>query len=87
MEKPPLDSRALIWMLPWFAGLAVISLLGQYGDGLGILPEWIDLLVVAVFSIAIFFLGVRVSLPPARVAEEFAEDAAEVASDPILAEG
>jgi len=26
-------------------------------------------------------------LPPARVAEEFAEDAAEVASDPILAEG
>ena len=64
MEKPPLDSRALIWMLPWFAGLAVISLLGQYGDGMGVLPEWIDLLVVAVFSIAIFFLGVRVSLPP-----------------------
>ena len=25
MEKPPLDSRALVWMLPWFAGLAVIS--------------------------------------------------------------
>jgi hypothetical protein len=87
MEKPPLDPRALGWMLPWFVGLAVISLLGQYGDGLGILPEWIDLLVVAVFSVGIFFLGVRLALSPDRVAEEFAEEQAEVAADPILAEG
>ena len=87
VEKPPLDPIALAWMLPWFGGLAVISLLGQYGDGLGILPEWIDLLVVAVFSVAIFFLGVRMALPRARVQEAFRQEEAEVAADPVLAEG
>jgi amino acid transporter len=87
VEKPPLDPIALGWMLPWFAGLAVISLLGQYGDGLGILPEWIDLLVVAVFSVAIFFLGVRMALPKARVEATFRQEEAEAAADPVLAEG
>ena len=87
VEKPPLDPIALAWMLPWFIGLAVISFLGQYGDGLGVLPEWIDLLVVAVFSIAIFFLGVRMALSKARVQEEFRQEEAEVAADPVLAEG
>lgn len=86
VEKPPLDTAALGWMIPWFVGLAIISLLGQYGDGLGVLPEWIDMLVVAIFSIAIFFLGVRMSLPQARVHETMRGEEAEVASDPILAE-
>jgi len=87
VEKPPLDPIALAWMLPWFLGLAVISFLGQYGDGLGVLPEWIDLLVVAVFSIAIFFLGARMALSRARVQEEFRHEEAEAAADPVLAEG
>jgi amino acid transporter len=87
VEKPPLDPIALAWMLPWFIGLAVISLLGQYGDGLGIIPEWIDLLVVAIFSLAIFYLGVRMALPTARVTEAFRIEEEEAAGDPILAEG
>ncbi len=74
-------------MLPWFAGLAVISLLGQYGDGLGVLPEGIDLLVVALFSLAIFFLGVRMALPKARVEATFRQEEAEAAADPVLSEG
>ena len=65
----------------------MISLLGQYGDGLAVLPEWIDLLVVAVFSVAIFVLGVRMALPRARVQETFRQEEAEVAADPVLAEG
>lgn len=88
VEKPPLDPQALGWMLPWMLGLGVISLLGQYGDtALKILPEWIDLLVVAVFSLAIFALGVRLALPRERVAATFAQEEAEAAADPILAEG
>ncbi len=88
VEKPPLDPQALGWLLPWLLGLGVISLLGQYGDtALKILPEWIDLLVVAVFSVAIFALGVRLALPRERVARTFAEEEAEAAADPILAEG
>jgi amino acid transporter len=87
LEKPPLDTAALGWMIPWFIGLAIISLMGQYGDGLGILPEWIDMLVVAIFSVAIFFLGVRLTLPEARVQEAIRSEEAEVSADPILAEG
>ena len=49
-------------MVPWLGGLALISFLGQYG-GIGVLPEWIDLLVVAVFSLVIFYIGVRMALP------------------------
>jgi amino acid transporter len=88
LEKPPLDLNALGWMLPWFIGLAVISLLGQYGDSaLKIIPEWIDLIVVAIFSLVIFYIGVRMALPASRVAESFRQEEEEAANDPILAEG
>jgi amino acid transporter len=88
LEKPPLDLNALGWMVPWFIGLAVISLLGQYGDSaLKIIPEWIDLIVVAIFSLVIFYVGVRMALPASRVAESFRQEEEEAANDPILAEG
>jgi amino acid transporter len=71
IERPPLDSRSLIWILPWFTGLTVISYLGQYG-GTKLIPEWIDLGVVAVFSLLICALAVR--LPPERVTATVAAD-------------
>ncbi|MGH3687833.1 MAG: APC family permease [Pseudonocardiaceae bacterium] len=67
MERPPLDPQSLIWILPWFTGLAVISYNGQY-DGTKLIPEWVDLGVVAVFSLVIFFVAVRLRLPAQRVA-------------------
>jgi hypothetical protein len=74
-------------MVPWLGGLALISFLGQYG-GIGVIPEWIDLLVVAVFSLVIFYIGVRTALPPEREHAVYAaEDEAEAATDPLLAEG
>jgi len=66
LERPPFDFASLGWLVPWFVGLGVISLLGNY-DGLGVIPDWWDLVVVAVFSVAIFFLAVRMALPTARV--------------------
>jgi len=87
VERPPLDPKALVWMVPWLGGLALISFLGQYG-GMGVIPQWIDLLVVAVFSLVIFYIGVRTALPPEREHAVFAEeDEAEAATDPLLAEG
>ncbi len=67
IERPPLDSRSLIWILPWFTGLTVISYLGQYG-GRKVIPEWVDLGVVAAFSLVICYMAVRLSLPPQQVA-------------------
>ena len=83
MERPPLDSRSLIWILPWFAGLTVISYLGQYG-GTQRLPEWIDLGVVAAFSLVICYLAVRCSLPSPRVQAALAADELEAATHPEL---
>jgi amino acid transporter len=67
LERPPFDFASLGWMLPWFIGIGVISYLGDYG-GINVIPTWWDLGVVAVFSVAVFFLGVRMALPTARVA-------------------
>jgi amino acid transporter len=67
IQRPPLDLRSLGWILPWFVGLAMISYLGQYG-GIRLIPEWIDLCVVAVFSLVICYLAVVLSrLPRKRV--------------------
>jgi amino acid transporter len=60
-KQPPLHLRSLIWMLPWLAGLTVISYLGQYG-GISLIPEWVDLGVVAAFSLVIFYLAIHFSL-------------------------
>ena len=82
-ERPPLDPRSLVWILPWFAGLAVISYFGQYG-GTKLIPEWVDLGVVAAFSLVICYVAVRLSLPSHRVAAAVAADEHEVALQPEL---
>jgi amino acid transporter len=73
IERPPLDPRSLIWILPWFTGLAVISYLGQYG-GTMLIPAWIDLGVVALFSLLICALAVHFGLPTERVTATVALD-------------
>jgi amino acid transporter len=73
LQRLPLDARSLAWILPWFTGLAVISSLGQYG-GAKLIPEWIDLAVVAAFSLMICYVAVALSLPSHRVAAAIADD-------------
>jgi amino acid transporter len=80
-NRQPLDARSMLWVLPWFIGLGVISYLGQYG-GIGVIPPWVDLAVVAVFSLAIFYLGVSLGLPSHRVAEELSIEEAEATAMP-----
>jgi amino acid transporter len=73
IERPPLDARSLVWILPWLTGLTVISYLGQYG-GTKLIPAWIDLGVVAAFSLLIFALAVQLRLPAERVTATIAAD-------------
>jgi amino acid transporter len=83
MERPPLDPRSLIWIVPWFTGLALISYFGQYG-GRRLIPEWVDLGVVAAFSLVICYAAVRLSLSSHRVAATIATDQREAASQAEL---
>lgn len=71
IARPTLDPQSLIWIIPWFGGLTVISYLGRYG-GKNLIPAWIDLGVVAVFSLLICALAVQLRLPAKRVAATIA---------------
>lgn len=53
----PLDAEGLVWLLPYGAGLATISALGNFGGGARWLPEGWDLVGVALFSLGILRLS------------------------------
>jgi len=58
----PLQLAAAAWVLPYYLGLAAISWLGNYGGGLGVLPSGIDMALIAVLSLAILWLAVKLRL-------------------------
>jgi amino acid transporter len=74
-QRPPLDWRSATWLPAWLIGMGLISWQGQYfntvtGTGhplppvnTGNLPFWWDMLVVAAFSLAIWFWAMRTKLP------------------------
>jgi amino acid transporter len=61
-RMPRLDLRGAMWLPPYLAGMAIISYVGRY-EGRSWLPFWVDIGVVAAFSVAIFVLAVAVRLP------------------------
>jgi amino acid transporter len=62
-ELPRLDLRSASWLPPFLIGISVISYAGRY-DGRNWLPFWIDIALVALFSLAIFVLALAVRLDP-----------------------
>jgi amino acid transporter len=69
-SRPPLDWKSAQWLPVWLIGMGIISWQGQYSGGAvaapvntGNLPFWWDMLVVAVFSLAIYLWAQAVKLP------------------------
>jgi amino acid transporter len=86
-SERPLEWRGGSWLWPYLIGMALISYLGAFGGGAGIIPFGWDALVVAVFSIVIYALAMSVRLTPGEVRRHVAdtrEEAEEV--DEELAE-
>jgi amino acid transporter len=75
-ERPVLDWRASAWVLPWLGGLAVISKLGQFG-GDKVIPFWVDLVVVAAFSVGVYALGARSGMHGAKEESVLEDEQAE----------
>jgi amino acid transporter len=71
------------WMLPWFGGLALMSYLGPYGGGQDVMPFGWSFLVIAVFSVIIFWIGLKVRLLPAAVEEHVEESRLEAQSEKV----
>ena len=67
------------WIGPWILGCVLIGAIGRYGTGSKAwLGEWWDLAVVAVFSLAIFYWAVRLTLPYEEVQIEIAKDSHQI---------
>ncbi len=63
-NRPPLDWKSAQWLPVYLVGMGIISWQGQFGpDNTGRIPFWWDLLIVAVFSLAIYFWAMAVKLP------------------------
>lgn len=61
-SKEPLQLRASAWIWPYYAGLAVLSYVGNYGGGLGLISDGWDMLILTIFSLVIFRLAIRLRL-------------------------
>ena len=72
--------RNAIWIGPWLGGLVVIGALGRYGNSASnILPNWVDVAVVIVFALAIFYWAVSLNLTKEGTAAAVAKDAQQLA--------
>ena len=99
-RKLVINWKAAGWIPPWLIGLGIISYLGQFptskpssGWPFGIallaqqdIPFWVDLLVVAVFSLVIYYWAAAVAMPTeyVRKAVEVVDEEAHIGD--LLAE-
>jgi amino acid transporter len=67
--------RSALWIAPWFAGIVLFSALGRYGGGYEVLPNWVDLVVIIGFALAIYYLAVQMTLSAEESAAAVAKDA------------
>jgi amino acid transporter len=74
----PLNWRGAVWIWPWLVGMTAIGLAGRYGRGAREwLPNWVDLVVVVGFALAIFALAVRVAMGSGYVTRAVAQEEGE----------
>jgi amino acid transporter len=84
--RPPLEAKHAIWIPVWLIGLGIISWQGQFAGGAvkpplntGNIPFWWDIVVVAVFSLAIYYWAMYSRLPREKMLELVEEQAHEPA--------
>ena len=79
------------WIIPWLIGMTIISHYGNYGAGTHpvfdgfVFGEWSDLVVVAAFSLAIFYLALATAMPTEKVKAAVEKDADQIESGNVLA--
>src|SRR5882672_4767419 len=72
-------ARNAAWIGPWFGGQVLIGWVGRYGNGSrNLLPNWVDLFVVIVFALAIFYWAVNLALTKERSAAAVEKDAHQI---------
>jgi amino acid transporter len=86
IKRTDIDWRAASWIWPWLIGMTIIGLLGRYGKGShNVLPSWIDLLVVAAFSLVVFYYAVSLAMTTEQIAQNLETEMEQLAEEPELA--
>jgi amino acid transporter len=74
-----LTLRNAVWLCPWLGGQVLIGWLGRYGSGArNVLPAWIDIAIVIIFALSIFYWAVSVASNKAQAAAAVDKDAAQL---------
>ncbi|GHE09268.1 APC family permease [Streptomyces alanosinicus] len=71
-DAPRLDFKAAQWLVPYLAGIGIVSYLSTFG-GTGDLPLWWDMLVVTVFSLGIYFWAKATASRPEAIERSIEE--------------
>jgi amino acid transporter len=91
-RRPSLDMRAGAWVWPYVIGLLVISYFGSFTSADPLSPSWlvggagqlafgVDVLVMAVFSVGIYVLAIRLRLPSAQALDYIGDLTAEAEAE------
>ncbi|MCD6047810.1 MAG: yveA 2 [Gammaproteobacteria bacterium] len=73
LSNPTVGFKSLWWLIPYLAGLVILSYLGEYGGGHHIITFGWDFLIIAIFSLIIFSIAIQTRLPSHIVEKEFAQ--------------
>jgi hypothetical protein len=89
-QRPPLDWKSAVWLPVWLLGLGIISWQGQYSGGAvaspvntNAIPFWWDVVIVAAFSLAIYYWAMATKLPRAEMLKLVGLQSAEHDPGPI----
>jgi hypothetical protein len=58
------------WLLAYYVMMLVICYFGSFGEGRGVLSAPLDLIIIAIGSLAIYFWAMYSGLPKAMIEEE-----------------
>jgi amino acid transporter len=75
-KLPPMDWAAGAWVLPWLGALALVSYLGSYGHGQGVLELGSGAAVLLAVSAVVYAGAYRLRLPADRTRSMVSDDAA-----------
>jgi amino acid transporter len=91
-QRPPLDWRNGVWLPVWLIGLGIISWQGQYPGShatlpplaTGRIPFWWDMVVVAAFSLVIYYWAMAVKLPREQMLKLVEQQAGEGPEEAVV---
>jgi amino acid transporter len=82
-ERTPLRLRSSAWVWPWFGAMVIIGAIGRYG-GSNTIPDWWDIVVVAIWALVVYYVAVRLAVTSAEVHAAVEAEEAELHSAPAL---